>query len=138
MWDRAQEIARDATLGRAWLRELVEATHYHTTAVLPIWRLGLEPLHTFGTHIFYRSPDLEFALALPRSGEARIIEASAVSDAPLDIKKPDIVESPAAALPKPRPVVRAARAAGENAEKLDSKPAATKADGDWTRHLNAN
>jgi Cell Wall Hydrolase len=140
MWDRAQEIARDATLGRAWLRELVEATHYHTTAVSPVWRLGLEPLHTFGTHVFYRSPDLEFALALPRSGEARVIEASAVSDAPLDPKKPALVEAPAPVVvpPKLRPLVRAARVAAESLDKSEGKPAAVKTDGDWTRQLSSH
>jgi hypothetical protein len=67
-----------------------------------------------------------------------VIEASAVSDAPLDVKKPVAVDVPASALvmvPKPRPVVRAARDTGE---KSDSKPAPAKADGDWTRQLSAH
>ncbi len=67
MWDRAQEIAIDAVHGRVWLRELVEATHYHTRAVSPVWRTGLDPLGSFGSHVFYRTPDLGYALSVSRS-----------------------------------------------------------------------
>jgi hypothetical protein len=142
MWDRAQEIARDAILGRAWLRELVEATHYHTTTVSPIWRQGLDPIKTFGSHIFYRSPDLEFALALPRSGENRNLEASAVSDAPLDGKLPEVaasvVPAPAAVAAKPRPIARSVRVTSDGGEKAEkAEGAAAKPDRDWSRQLHS-
>lgn len=54
MWEEAELIATQALAGQAWLRELMEATHYHTTSVAPVWRLGLVQQTTIGTHIFYR------------------------------------------------------------------------------------
>jgi spore germination cell wall hydrolase CwlJ-like protein len=57
MWDQAQLVADQALRGQAWLRELVEATHYHTTGVAPVWRTGLSQIATIGTHVFYREGD---------------------------------------------------------------------------------
>ena len=57
LWDRAKSVADEALAGRGWLRELIEATHYHTTSVLPVWRLNLTPINTIGSHIFYRGND---------------------------------------------------------------------------------
>jgi spore germination cell wall hydrolase CwlJ-like protein len=56
-WDQAQTLAHEVLAGRAWLRESVEATHYHATKVDPVWRAGLTPIGTFGSHIFYREPE---------------------------------------------------------------------------------
>jgi hypothetical protein len=56
-WDQAKTIAEAVASGRAWLREAVDATHYHTTTVAPIWRLGLTPIRTIGAHIFYQESD---------------------------------------------------------------------------------
>jgi len=53
MYAEAELVAEQALAGQAWLRELEHATHYHTTAVNPVWRLGLTPLVTIGNHIFY-------------------------------------------------------------------------------------
>jgi hypothetical protein len=53
-WDQAQLVADQALRGEAWLRELVEATYYHTTSVAPGWRTGLSVVATIGTHVFYR------------------------------------------------------------------------------------
>jgi hypothetical protein len=54
LWEQAKSVAEEALAGRGWLRELVEATHYHTTGVAPIWRLNLTPINTIGAHVFYR------------------------------------------------------------------------------------
>lgn len=53
-WDQARLLADQAVGGQAWLREMLEATHYHTTSVAPVWRLNLVTLGTVGTHVFYR------------------------------------------------------------------------------------
>ena len=54
VWEQAKLVAEQAVTGQAWLRELVEATYYHTTAVQPVWRTELDRIATIGTHIFYR------------------------------------------------------------------------------------
>jgi hypothetical protein len=56
MWDEAQALATEVIAGRAWLREAVDATHYHTTKVAPVWRQDLVAIATIGNHIFYRDP----------------------------------------------------------------------------------
>lgn len=53
-WERAVQVAEQAVMGQAWLREMAEATYYHTTAVAPVWRTSLTPIATLGTHVFYR------------------------------------------------------------------------------------
>jgi spore germination cell wall hydrolase CwlJ-like protein len=57
LWDSAKDLAADAIAGRAWLREAMDATHYHTVNVAPVWRLGLTPIRTIGKHTFYREQD---------------------------------------------------------------------------------
>lgn len=57
LWEQAQAFAEQAVSGQAWLRELMEATHYHTVNVAPVWRLNLTEIGLIGTHIFYREPD---------------------------------------------------------------------------------
>lgn len=54
LWEQAQTVAEQAITGKAWLRELTDATHYHTTSVAPVWRTSLTPLTTIGSHVFYR------------------------------------------------------------------------------------
>ena len=56
LWDEAQTIAELAIAGRVYLRELEHATHYHTTAVKPVWRERLQTIATIGAHIFYSEP----------------------------------------------------------------------------------
>lgn len=48
-WVTAQSIAAEAINGPAMLN----ATHYHTTDVKPIWRHGLTLVGKIGSHIFY-------------------------------------------------------------------------------------
>ena len=65
LWDNAKSLANDVIAGRAWLREVTEATHYHTVNVAPVWRLGLQPIRTIGSHIFYRETDELAKVAKP-------------------------------------------------------------------------
>jgi hypothetical protein len=54
-WDRAQRVATAIMLG--YTRPLTNhATHYHTTAVNPVWSAGLVPTTQIGVHKFYRFP----------------------------------------------------------------------------------
>jgi spore germination cell wall hydrolase CwlJ-like protein len=54
-WDRAQRVATAVMLG--YTRPLTNnATHYHTTAVNPVWNSGLVPTTKIGVHQFYRFP----------------------------------------------------------------------------------
>lgn len=55
-WDEARSIAGYAVAGKVYLRELEHATHYHTTAVKPVWRENLNRIATIGAHIFYDVP----------------------------------------------------------------------------------
>ncbi len=145
MWERAQEVAIDAVRGRVWLRELVEATHYHTTSVAPIWRHGLDGLGTFGSHIFYRTPELGYVLSVATAlhkpvekpaetsaaerptGERSHESTSALTDAPFDFKLPEAAPTPVV-VAKPRPVTRHARTASD-------APDAPKSDPSWMRDL---
>lgn len=55
-WDRAQRVATAVMLG--YTRPVTgSATHYHTTAVDPVWSAGLVETTRVGTHIFYRFPN---------------------------------------------------------------------------------
>ncbi len=57
------------------------ATHYHTTAVAPIWRAGLVRTDQFGVHIFYRFPrGAEWSVARQRLAEARAARGPARAD----------------------------------------------------------
>jgi hypothetical protein len=54
-WDRAQRIATAVMLG--YTRPITNhATHYHTTAVNPVWSAGLVETTQIGVHKFYRFP----------------------------------------------------------------------------------
>jgi hypothetical protein len=54
-WDRAQRVATAVMLG--YTRPVTNnATHYHTTAVNPVWNSGLVPTTQIGVHKFYRFP----------------------------------------------------------------------------------
>jgi hypothetical protein len=57
LWEQAQAFAEQAVTGHAWLRELMDATHYHTVNVAPVWRLNLTEIGPIGSHIFYREND---------------------------------------------------------------------------------
>jgi hypothetical protein len=158
MWDRAQEVAIDAARGRVWLRELVEATHYHTTAVAPVWRQGLDMLGTFGTHIFYRTPELGYVLAVARASEPAVQASVPAPSAEKTAAVPTGAENPAeersfeatsahvtstrefklpeappqtapVAAPKPRPLVRQAVSSAA------PTAAPSKSNDDWVKDM---
>ena len=52
-WIRAQQIAQEALAG-AVFAGVGNATHYHTTAILPYWAPSLRRSAVVGSHIFYR------------------------------------------------------------------------------------
>src|SRR5690606_1807236 len=55
-WSQAQRVATAVMMGYA--RPMPQnATHYHTTAVNPIWNAGLVQTTQIGTHVFYRFPN---------------------------------------------------------------------------------
>jgi hypothetical protein len=55
-WERAQHIAAQVMLG--YTRSVTgRATHYHTTAVDPVWNSLLVKTAEVGTHVFYRFPN---------------------------------------------------------------------------------
>jgi len=55
-WTQAQRVATAVMLGYA--RPVTQhATHYHTTAVNPVWSAGLVETTQIGTHKFYRFPN---------------------------------------------------------------------------------
>jgi hypothetical protein len=66
LWQQAQWLADEVATGRAALRELEHAQHYHTVHVQPIWRHGLRQARRIGQHIFYvplnAQPDLSIAV----------------------------------------------------------------------------
>jgi spore germination cell wall hydrolase CwlJ-like protein len=52
-WKRAEKIAERA-LGGYVMKEVGEATHYHTQWVVPYWQPTVTKLTQIGAHIFYR------------------------------------------------------------------------------------
>ena len=52
-WKRAQKIAERA-LGGYVMKQVGEATHYHTQWVVPYWQPSVTKLTQIGAHIFYR------------------------------------------------------------------------------------
>lgn len=49
-WHTAQQVASEALSGGTIG---INATHYHTRAVRPVWRHGLTQIGAIGDHIFY-------------------------------------------------------------------------------------
>ena len=52
-WDRARDVASKALSG-AVFAPVGNATHFHTTAVAPVWRNTLVKVGQVGQHLFYR------------------------------------------------------------------------------------
>ena len=54
-WDRAKRLATAVMLG--YTRPITQrATHYHTTAINPVWSAGLVETTKVDSHVFYRFP----------------------------------------------------------------------------------
>jgi hypothetical protein len=55
-WTQAQRVATAVMMG--YSRPMTQgATHYHTTAVNPVWNSGLVETTQIGVHVFYRFPN---------------------------------------------------------------------------------
>jgi spore germination cell wall hydrolase CwlJ-like protein len=52
-WARARRIAAEALAGEVY-GPVGNATHYHTTAILPYWAHSLTRMAVVGAHVFYR------------------------------------------------------------------------------------
>jgi spore germination cell wall hydrolase CwlJ-like protein len=52
-WDRARDIAGKALSGTVYA-PVGNATHFHTTAVAPVWRSSMIRVTQVGQHLFYR------------------------------------------------------------------------------------
>lgn len=100
MWEQAQQVADQALSGQAWLRELVEATYYHTVTVAPVWRTNLTAIATIGTHVFYRDGNG----LRENASDPQAYQAAAAAQA---------VRTKVAAIRGGRPKVAAVEASGE-------------------------
>ena len=117
LWEEADLVATQAINGQAWLRELMEATHYHTTSVAPIWRLGLVQQATIGSHIFYREATglRESPKVAPAYAALASVKAARVS---LAVKPPAAAPLNSAVIPAKAPGATAAVSASKAIEKL--------------------
>jgi hypothetical protein len=103
-WTQAQRVATAVMLGYA--RPVTQhATHYHTTAVNPVWSAGLVETTQIGTHVFYRFPSRSeratYQDALARRRGAG--HAAPSADALIPEADGATVEDPAAAAPAATP-----------------------------------
>jgi Cell Wall Hydrolase len=117
MWDEAQALATEVLAGRAWLREAVDATHYHTTKVAPVWRQDLVAIVTIGNHIFYRDPDGLRAGVKPYAPEAAPMALAAAA------RHAEVEKAAARA--------KAVSAKAKIAEATKSSSSGSRGDGDW-------
>ncbi len=94
-WDRAQRVATAVMLG--YTRPVTSnATHYHTTAVNPVWNSGLVPTTQIGVHQFYRFPR-GAERAVYREAQARRMGAYRTRRAATDVLIPEADEAATAA-----------------------------------------
>ncbi|WP_414639531.1 cell wall hydrolase [Allosphingosinicella sp.] len=80
-WERARRIA-DAALNGEVYTPVGNATHYHTTAILPYWAPSLSRSAVIGAHVFYRwrgaqGRSAAFRQAYSGDENARFVRASA-------------------------------------------------------------
>ena len=52
-WERARDVAKRALIGAAGA-QVGRATHFHTTAVSPVWAPSMLRVAQVGTHVFYK------------------------------------------------------------------------------------
>lgn len=82
-WERARNIAAQVMLG--YTRPVTgRATHYHTTAVNPIWNATLVETVRVGDHIFYRFPSRSERAVLQAALDRRRAAAPAADPLPVD------------------------------------------------------
>ncbi len=116
-WDRAKRLATAVMLG--YTRPITQrATHYHTTAINPVWSAGLVETTKVDSHVFYRFPSgaeratYREALARRRALGGGRQEADPAVDAPL-IPEADAPAEDAAAPTEAPPAPEAAADASE-------------------------
>lgn len=87
-WDRARDVASSALSG-AVFAPVGNATHFHTTAVAPVWRHSLVKVGQIGQHLFYRfggragsrgAFTYEPRPSGPTEGQAQLVQASLQTD----------------------------------------------------------
>lgn len=114
-WERARNIAGQVLLG--YTRAVTgNATHYHTTAVDPVWSATLVETARVGEHVFYRFPSRSERAALMaaferRRGAGALLDAApAVEAEPLGEASGSeaIAEETPIAAPRPAPITAAA------------------------------
>ncbi len=54
-WATAKAVAKRATAGKLWVKEVGSSTHYHATYVRPRWAKTMKRMQKIGQHIFYRT-----------------------------------------------------------------------------------
>jgi spore germination cell wall hydrolase CwlJ-like protein len=54
-WRTVVAVAKKATLGSLWIKEVGSSTHYHATYVKPRWAKSMKRMKKIGLHIFYRT-----------------------------------------------------------------------------------
>lgn len=123
MWEQAQLVADQALRGEAWLRELVEATYYHTTSVAPVWRVNLSVVATIGMHVFYRDGEGLRANAM----DERAYQASVAAAAQTQAVRAKVASITKAVRPKP--------ATGEAAAAEVPKKAGAGHGADWKANV---
>ncbi|WP_337187701.1 cell wall hydrolase [Phenylobacterium sp.] len=85
-WDRARAIATRALAGVAQA-DIGAATHFHTTAVSPVWAPQMLRVANVGAHVFYRFAPYRLA----RSEPAPSTVDRAVMTAATSVRAPDLV-----------------------------------------------
>lgn len=115
-WDNALALAEAVARGDASIPALAKATHYHTTDVNPVWRLGLTSIGTIGQHIFYSE---DKSVRSRRVAEAAAKEKLAPDDGAAVAHPPrrNITQGPApqSKVPVPRRQTAATNAAPQEA-----------------------
>lgn len=92
-WNRARDVASRALTG-AIRAEVGAATHFHTTAVSPIWAPHMLRVAHVGTHVFYKfSPyRLRATPVVPGIVEQAVLTGAAVTQPP-ELKMAPAVEA---------------------------------------------
>jgi hypothetical protein len=108
-WNRARDVATRALAG-ALRAEVGAATHFHTTAVSPIWAPHMLRVAGVGTHVFYKFSPYRLRLARTAPGQPVVEQAvltSGVAGQPPELKVTPAVETAIEASLEPASAVSA-------------------------------
>jgi spore germination cell wall hydrolase CwlJ-like protein len=86
-WFRARRIAAEALAGDVYA-PVGNATHYHTTSILPYWASSLIRSAVIGAHIFYRWGGSEGRAPAFNQHYAGVEPTPAVWNRPIDLRRP--------------------------------------------------